>query len=203
MIGVVDYGVGNVKAFVNIYKRLNIKCQIVNCEKELHSVEKLILPGVGSFDYAMSKLNSSGLKESIIELVMNDKVPILGVCVGMQMLLNSSEEGELEGLGWISGVVKKFIVNDLHKLPLPHMGWNVVSKMSNHQILSNLETQARFYFLHSYYADCDDQQNVLAMANYQDDYACIVNKENIYGMQCHPEKSHHNGVQFLKNFGEL
>ncbi|WP_440682506.1 imidazole glycerol phosphate synthase subunit HisH [Cysteiniphilum halobium] len=203
MIGVVDYGVGNVKAFVNIYKRLNIKCQIVNCEKGLHSVEKLILPGVGSFDYAMSKLNSSGLKESIIELVMNDKVPILGVCVGMQMLLNSSEEGELDGFGWIDGVVKKFIVNDSNKLPLPHMGWNVVSKVSNHRILSSLESQARFYFLHSYYADCDDQENVLAMANYQDDYACIVNKENIYGMQCHPEKSHHNGVQFLKNFGEL
>jgi glutamine amidotransferase len=180
-----------------------MECQTIHCGDELKVVDKIILPGVGSFDYAMSKLNNSGMKDQLTKLVLDNKIPVLGVCVGMQMLLNKSEEGKLNGLGWIDGVVKKFVLSDQNTTPMPHMGWNAISKIKDHRIMTNLDNQSRFYFLHSYYVDCKDGNNVLAAAHYQNDYACIINKDNIYGMQCHPEKSHHNGIQFLKNFGEL
>lgn len=206
MISIVDYGLGNIRAFSNVYKRLNIAhCFASNPEQLLHS-EKIILPGVGAFDHAMRKLNSSGLRDTLDELVLARKVPVLGICVGMQMMSDSSEEGVSEGLGWIKGTVRRFnYFNDQssNKYPLPHMGWNNISSVKDSSLIYNLDEQKRFYFLHSYYFECYDQQNIIATANYGFDYSCVVNKENVYGIQCHPEKSHHNGVTLLKNFAEL
>ena len=203
MIGIIDYGVGNIKAFVNIYKNFDMPYKIVKNISEFENVTKLILPGVGSFDHAMTSLQNSGMREKLDELVLNDKMPLIGICVGMQMLAKSSEEGELSGLGWIDGVVKKFDKSKINNRPLPHMGWNTLNIKRNNKIFENLEENPRYYFLHSYYFECNNKEDVIATATYEDKFDCMINYRNIYGIQCHPEKSHHNGMQLLKNFGEL
>jgi len=203
MIGIIDYGVGNIKAFANIYNKLNIPYKIVNKIEDFNEVSKLILPGVGSFDHAMESLQNSGMREKLDELVLEKKLPIIGICVGMQMLAKSSEEGSLKGLNWINGVVKKFDKSKINNGPLPHMGWNTLNIKKENQIFNNLEKDPRFYFLHSYYFECNNTEDLIATATYGEEFKCMINHENIYGIQCHPEKSHHNGIQLLKNFGEL
>ena len=203
MIGIIDYGVGNIKAFANIYKNFAMPYKIVKSIADLDEVSKLILPGVGSFDHAMQSLKNSGMREKLDELVLEKKLPVIGICVGMQMLAKGSDEGSLSGLGWINGVVKKFDKTKIVDAPLPHMGWNNLNIQSSTKLVHNLEVDPRFYFLHSYYFQCNDKNDVVATANYGEEFECIVNHENIYGIQCHPEKSHHNGMQLLKNFGEL
>ncbi|WP_151944644.1 imidazole glycerol phosphate synthase subunit HisH [Aliarcobacter butzleri] len=203
MIGIIDYGVGNIKAFANIYKSFNISFKIVRNISELDNVSKLILPGVGSFDHAMTSLQNSGMKDKLDDLVLEKKLPIIGICVGMQMLAKSSDEGVLEGLGWINGVVKKFDKSKIKNAPLPHMGWNTLNIEKQNKIFDNIEEDPRYYFLHSYYFECNNKEDVIATATYGERFECMVNHENIYGIQCHPEKSHHNGIQLLKNFGEL
>lgn len=203
MIAIIDYGVGNIKAFANVYKRLNLDYKIVSTVEQFSDLTKIILPGVGSFDHAMSKLQDSGMRESLDYFVLEKKIPVLGICVGMQMLANSSEEGTLPGLGWISGTVKKFKFDHLNPMPLPHMGWNQVRFKKKNQLFNELEIDARFYFLHSYYFECDEPENVIGASEYGFNFDSIVNKDNIYGIQCHPEKSHGNGMIILKNFGAL
>lgn len=204
MIGIVDYGLGNIKAFTNIYKRLNAPCKKVSKLSDLMDVTKLILPGVGSFDYAMKQLKKSELKKAVEDLVLNKKLPILGVCVGMQMLARSSEEGCFPGLGWIDGIVKKLNSTCFNKdRPLPHMGWNSVQVTKNNGLFNNMTHELKFYFLHSYYFDCNNKEDITAIAKYGDSFACAINHDNIYGVQCHPEKSHHDGIMLLKNFWEL
>lgn len=203
MIGIIDYGVGNIKAFANIYKNFDIPFKIVKTVDDFEGVTKLILPGVGSFDHAMTSLQNSGMKDMLDELVLIKKLPVIGICVGMQMLAKSSDEGELSGLGWIDGFVKKFDKSKIINGPLPHMGWNSLNIKEEKTILSGLEKNPRFYFLHSYYFECTDKNDVLATATYGDEFDCVINHENIYGIQCHPEKSHHNGIKLLKNFGKL
>ncbi|MFV7790552.1 imidazole glycerol phosphate synthase subunit HisH [Aliarcobacter lanthieri] len=203
MIGIVDYGVGNIKAFANIYKNINIPFKIVKDISELENITKLILPGVGSFDHAMTSLQNSGMKEKLDELVLEKKIPVIGICVGMQMLAKSSDEGILNGLGWIDGVVKKFDKSKINNAPLPHMGWNTLNIEKKNKIFENLDENPRYYFLHSYYFECTNREDVIATANYGEEFDCIINHKNIYGIQCHPEKSHNNGIQLLKNFGEL
>lgn len=203
MIGIIDYGVGNIKAFANIYKNFDIPFKIVKTVDDFEGVTKLILPGVGSFDHAMASLQNSGMKDMLDELVLIKKLPVIGICVGMQMLAKSSDEGELSGLGWIDGFVKKFDKSKIINGPLPHMGWNSLNIKEEKIILSGLEKKPRFYFLHSYYFECTDKNDVLATATYGDEFDCVINHENIYGIQCHPEKSHHNGIKLLKNFGKL
>ncbi|WP_442496472.1 imidazole glycerol phosphate synthase subunit HisH [Leptospira interrogans] len=204
MIGILDYGVGNLKAFANILKGLNFNHQIVKTEQELKSCTKIILPGVGSFDSVMDKLTESGIKDVLTDLVMTKKIPVLGVCVGMQILALSSEEGIKSGLGWIRGRVKKFNFDRSDSfLTIPQIGWNEVSSIREKIRLLNLEKNPRFYFLHSYYMECEEDNDVIAMADYGGDFACAVNRENIYGTQFHPEKSHHNGVALLRNFASL
>lgn len=206
MIVIVDYGLGNIKAFANVYKRLNINAVYASTPEQLERATKIILPGVGAFDHAMRMLNESGLRECLDMLVLEKKIPIIGICVGMQMMANQSEEGVSDGLGWIDGTVKRFsyeceIISRQH--PLPHMGWNNINSLRNSALVENLDELKRFYFLHSYYFECNNADDVVATANYGFDYACIVNHGNVYGIQCHPEKSHHNGVALLKNFAEL
>jgi len=204
MIAIINYGVGNIKAFTNIYKQLGLDVKIVSKASDLNGATKLILPGVGHFDYAMQRFTDSGMRDAAHEMVVSGKIPVIGICVGMQMLANSSEEGKLPGLGWMDATVRKFDASKLHqKTRLPHMGWNDVKVEKKNKLLVGLEKDARFYFLHSYYFECNKLVDSIASANYGIDFSCIVNHDNIYGVQCHPEKSHHFGIQLLKNFATI
>jgi glutamine amidotransferase len=204
MITIINYGLGNVQAFANLYKRLNIPAVIATGASDLDGATKLILPGVGAFDHAMELLDASGMRGKIDDLVLNENVPVLGVCVGMQILAGSSDEGKLPGLGWIEGRVRRF---DEKTLPqpsrLPHMGWNDVVPNGDAKLFSGLEQDSRFYFLHSYYFDCASNDHVLATSEYGIAFGCAVHSNNIYGVQFHPEKSHDYGTRLLKNFAEL
>ena len=203
MIKIVDYGLGNIQAFLNIYKSLNIPAMPAKKCNDLKEATHLILPGVGSFDQAMLLLENSGMRSMLDDLVLNKKLPILGVCVGMQMLGNNSEEGNLSGLGWISGGVKKIKFNDSGKMqPLPHMGWNDISIIDNN-LFFDLGDSPLFYFLHSYYFQCVDNSCEIASVSYGSHMSCAINKDNIYGVQFHPEKSHHYGIKLLKNFSNI
>jgi len=204
MIAIVDYGMGNLKAFSNIYRRLQIDYKIVSTIDELRKADGIILPGVGAFDHAMSRLNDSGLREVLDDCVLREKIPVIGICVGMQMLAKSSDEGVLPGLAWVNGVVRKMTLPDDQKeLPLPHMGWNEVNQRLSHPLLDGIQQDGTFYFLHSYYFECDNSEDMIASTHYGEDFACIVHSQNVFGIQCHPEKSHHNGVSLLENFANL
>ena len=199
MILIIDYGLGNLMAFANIYKKLNIPIKVVSTKKELIGAEKIILPGVGSFDWAMKKLENSGMIDEINNLVIEEKIPVLGICVGMQIMAKASEEGRSSGLGWIDAEVKKFDNHD--DLPLPHMGWNSVSPIKQDcPLFLELHNQAQFYFLHSYYCLESKHNQILSQTNYNGLFTSAIGAGNIYGVQFHPEKSHHWGVQLLKNF---
>lgn len=204
MISIIDYGLGNIFAFANIYKQLNIPVSIVSTAKELQNAEKIILPGVGSFDWAMSKLNNSGMRELLDELVMVKKVPVIGICVGMQMMARRSEEGKSNGLGWLDAEVKRFDESHFtQSTHLPHMGWNDVIPLVDHQLFSGLEEKASFYFLHSYYFSAGDSSQILTQTDYNGLFTSSIYSDNIFGMQFHPEKSHHCGISLLKNFAEI
>lgn len=203
MIALVDYGVGNLKAITNIYGRLNIPVSLASSPVELRKAERIILPGVGAFDWAMQLLASSGMRECLDDLVMVQKRPVLGICVGMQMMARSSDEGRMSGLGWIDAEVRRF---DDSAFPpgarLPHMGWNDVVPVDSGCLFSGI-SDPRFYFLHSYYFSPNNPADVLAKTDYNGVFTSCVRKENVFGAQFHPEKSHHWGVQLLKNFAEL
>jgi imidazole glycerol-phosphate synthase subunit HisH len=204
MITIVDYGLGNVAAFATVYNKANVKVAIAKTADELKSASKLILPGVGHFDHAMRLLQQSGMREPLDEMVLGDRVPVIGVCVGMQMLARSSDEGELPGLGWIDATVRSFKSHEeTRNMSIPHMGWNDVKPLSGSPLFAELEADARFYFLHSYFMSCDRTEDVLAVCNYGSDFACAVQSSNIYGVQFHPEKSHHFGDRLLRNFAGL
>lgn len=204
MIAIIDYGVGNINAFSNIYKKLNLNYIVASQTEHLIGISKIILPGVGAFDHAMTKFLESEMKPALDELVLYKKVPVLGICVGMQMLAQSSEEGLLPGLGWIDGTVKKLTSSSTNdSIRLPHMGWNKVLLKKEHALFKDLDQEARFYFLHSYYFECTDPAHILATSEYGASFASVIHKNNIFGIQCHPEKSHDNGITYLKNFGEL
>ena len=204
MISIIDYGLGNILAFVNIYKRLNIPVSVVTTPGQLLHAKKIVLPGVGSFDWAMSRLNQSGLREVLDTLVLQKQIPVIGVCVGMQMMANRSEEGESEGLGWIDADVKRFDVTRFTQTTnLPHMGWNDVVPVKESPLFAGLECDARFYFLHSYYFAHNEEEHVLAQTDYSGLFTSAAHRENVYGVQFHPEKSHHCGVRLLKNFSKL
>jgi imidazole glycerol-phosphate synthase subunit HisH len=204
MIAIINYGLGNIKAFGNIYHKLGIPFSIATQGDDLRGATKIILPGVGDFDWAMDRLEKSGMRQPLDALVLEQKVPVLGICVGMQILAKSSEEGVLPGLGWIDAEVKKFDTSGFkQKTKIPHMGWNDVKPIKNNGLFNGLETNALFYFLHSYYFDCHQQEDTLAVADYGQQFACAANHNNIYGVQFHPEKSHHYGIQLLKNFANL
>jgi glutamine amidotransferase len=204
MITIIDYGVGNINAFVNVYKRVNIPTKIAKTAQDLEGAKKLILPGVGHFDHAMSELIKSGMREKLDELVLENKVPIIGICVGMQMMGNSSDEGKLEGLKWIDASIKKFDETKIQQVTrLPHMGWNDVNPVISNPLFEGLEKDALFYFLHSYFFECKNTDDILAISEYGGQFTCAANHENVYGIQFHPEKSHHYGETLLHNFAKL
>ena len=203
MIGVLNYGLGNVSAFVNIFKKLGVGCKLITNRSDLSGIDRLILPGVGAFDYAIQCFSDSGLREEVDRLVLVEKVPILGVCVGLQMMASSSDEGVLCGLGWIDATVVKFDLDSLPAgSPLPHMGWNNLEVVKEDPLVAGL-SDSKFYYLHSFYMVPKNQEQIIGSAFYGEKFCSVVRNENIYGMQCHPEKSHSFGVRFLKNFAEI
>ncbi len=204
MIHIVDYGLGNVQAFVNMFKRLGYEVVRSRTATDLSGATKIILPGVGAFDHAMELLNDSGMRPALDELVTHKKVPVLGICVGMQILANGSEEGHVEGLGWVPGRVRSFrSVEKAAELPLPHMGWNDVQPTHKSALFKGLESDAKFYFLHSFFFEVNDAVHTSATVFYGLDFSCAVSNGNVFGVQFHPEKSHHFGTLLLKNFAEL
>lgn len=204
MITIVDYGLGNVLAFQNVYKRLGIPCSVAREADDVAGATRIILPGVGAFDQAMDLFEKSGLRGPVEELVLGRGLPLLGVCVGMQMLADSSEEGSRRGLGWVPGHVQKFSApSTIEPLQLPHMGWNDVDVQAENGLLPPLEGGWKFYFLHSYHFVPRDLSSTVATTTYAAPFACVVRKDRIFGVQFHPEKSHHYGLALLKNFAEL
>jgi glutamine amidotransferase len=202
MIAIVDYGLGNVKAFANIFAELNLTHVIARQPADLAQATHAILPGVGAFDQAMQRLQRSGLRETLDDMVVGRKLPVLGVCVGMQILMGSSEEGKEDGLGWLAGDVVRFRAPERAQLYVPHIGWNTIAPAREHPLFAGLDQQAGFYFLHSYQVR-SSEQDTLATTEYGGAFASAAGRDNILGVQFHPEKSHGNGIQLLRNFAEL
>ena len=209
MIGIVDYGLGNIRAFLNIYRILNIPVKIASTPELLEDCSKIILPGVGSFDWAINKLNKSGLRPTLEKLVLVNHIPVLGICVGMQIMAQESDEGVLPGLGWIEGKVKKLTTNkqlsekdNSRNLILPHMGWNNLKAQYNSNLLLDIKDDY-FYFIHSYYFHLNKEEMCLSKSNYNIDFSSAINTNNIYAVQFHPEKSHMAGIKLLKNFSQI
>lgn len=207
MITIVDYGLGNVQAVANIYQRLNLPVRIASTSAQLADAAKLILPGVGAFDYAMTRLNASGMRATLDQLVLERGSAVLGICVGMQMMAKRSDEGSLDGLGWIDADVRKFVApapgKEQGRFELPHMGWNDVLPVHGDGLFRGMQRDARFYFLHSYYFAPRRPADVLAETDYHGRFVCAARAGQVFGVQFHPEKSHGWGIQLLKNFAEL
>ncbi|MCD9616545.1 imidazole glycerol phosphate synthase subunit HisH [Chryseobacterium gleum] len=204
MITIIDYGVGNINAFVNVYKRVDVPVKIARTKEDLEGAQKLILPGVGHFDHAMTQLNNSGMREKLDDLVLNQKVPVIGICVGMQMMANKSDEGIMEGLKWIDATVKKFDETKIQQVTrLPHMGWNDVKPVKDVGLFEGLQDNSIFYFLHTYYFECNNSEDIMAVTEYGGEFASAAHHENKFGIQFHPEKSHHYGEILLHNFAKL
>jgi len=201
MISILNYGLGNIKAFENIYNSNSINNKVVSSRRELENCEKLIIPGVGAFDKAMEILENKEFIDPLNYLALEKKIPILGICVGMQIMAEKSEEGRNEGFGWIKSKVKKFD-NKIDYLPVPHMGWNNILNSKTNPLTEGINKKY-FYFLHSYYFQCEDENNSISSTNYSKSFTSVVFKENIYGVQFHPEKSHDQGTKLLINFSKL
>lgn len=201
MLCIVDYGVGNLASIKNMLKKIGVDAEISGNDIDINAADKLILPGVGAFDTCVEKLQQSGLQELLNRRALSDKIPVLGICVGMQLLLSGSEEGTLPGLGWISGKNVKF---NQEKMPagmkIPHMGWTDVIAAKSSRLLDPLYDEPRYYFVHSYHAQLERESDALLYAEYGYNYVAALEKENILGVQFHPEKSHKFGMQLLENF---
>jgi glutamine amidotransferase len=204
MFVIIDYGMGNLRSVEKAFKRLGAEVEISSNIETIASAQKLILPGVGYFKTGMQNLYERGLVEVLNQRVLKDKVPILGICLGMQLFTSHSEEGNAEGLGWIDAQTVKFNFSDTQNnlLKVPHIGWNSISWNVSHPLLDNIEQNEHFYFVHSYYVKASNSKNVLCSTEYGISFHSSLVKENILGVQFHPEKSHNSGMQLLKNFIE-
>lgn len=201
MIVIVDYGMGNLGSMVNLFKKIRVEAMISCDPATIERADKLVLPGVGAFDSGMRNLESRGLVPVLNRRVVEEKVPILGVCLGMQLLCKKSEEGKLPGLAWLDAETIRFNFEDSKsQLKIPHMGWNSVGICQTNSLFGGLEAVNRFYFVHSYHVVCHNPADVLATAHHGYDFTAAFSHENIYGVQFHPEKSHRFGMALLKNF---
>ncbi len=204
MITLVDYKIGNLLSIANMIKKIGEQCIISHNIDDINDADKLILPGVGAFDHGMENLKNCNLIDVLTDKVIEKKTPILGICLGMQLMTISSEEGNKKGLGWIQANTIKFEFNDLHeKLNIPHMGWNTLIIKRNSKLFENLSEASRFYYVHSYYVKCDNENDELTTTNYGINFCSSFNNKNIFGVQFHPEKSHKFGMQIFKNFISL
>lgn len=203
-IVIVDYRMGNVGSILNMLKRVGVPATLSSDPQAILGASKLILPGVGAFDAGMANLAQAGMVEPLRQRVLEDGVPILGICLGAQLLFEGSEEGVLPGLGWIRGKVTRFDFSQAgRKLKVPHMGWNVVSPRRQDGLFAGAEGEQRFYFVHSYYMSCAEPSDVLSVTPYGSDFVSSVERGNVYGVQFHPEKSHKFGMRLLSNFAQL
>lgn len=201
MITIIDYGVGNLGSIKNMFKKLGQACEISSDINKLKVADKLILPGVGSFDYGMSKLHEYGFVDILNEKVLVEKVPILGICLGVQLMTKSSKEGVLPGLGWFEAETIPFEFSGHEKkLVIPHMGWNNASPAKESKMLYDLEDFPRYYFVHTYHLNPKNNEDVLLISKYGYNFASALERENIIGVQFHPEKSHKYGMKLLNNF---
>ena len=200
-VTIVDYGMGNLGSIQNMFKRIGVRASITSSPAELARAAKILLPGVGAFDGAMEKIDSSGLREVLDEKALRERVPVLGICLGMQLLTRASDEGDLPGLGWIDATTRRF--PNQQDLKIPHMGWNVVSPQRPHPLTEGLPAQSRFYFVHSYYVSVADERDSLLKTHYGVTFDSAIGHANICGAQFHPEKSHRFGMQLLTNFARL
>lgn len=201
-IAIVDFGMGNLRSVVKKLTRLNYKPIVSSNPLEIAKCDKLLLPGVGHFGRGMENLFQLGLVETILEMVVVKKCPILGICLGMQMLTNFSEEGSVKGLGLISANTRKFSFSS-NKIKVPHIGWNNIMIKKSHPILDGISENELFYFVHSYFVKCDLEHNEIAQTSYGVEFSSIIAEGNIIGVQFHPEKSHDWGEKLMKNFCEL
>jgi len=203
LIVIVDYGMGNLGSLRNMLKKIGRDSAVSQDPEVIAQAERLILPGVGSFDHAMSNIRSLGILPALNESVLTRKVPILGVCLGMQIMTGGSEEGALPGLGWIDAETVRFRFDaSLRQLKVPHMGWNTVRVRGASPLFEEMETGSRFYFVHSYHVRCRVESDVLATTDHGGDFVSAFARANIAGVQFHPEKSHRFGMRLLKNFVE-
>jgi imidazole glycerol-phosphate synthase subunit HisH len=202
MIGIVDYGMSNVGSLINMIERLGGITTIITGPEDLKNADRLILPGVGSFDKGITRLRECNLWESLNYKVLVEKTPILCICLGMQLITKGSEEGVLDGLGWIDGECLRFSFDD-KAIKIPHMGWNSVEFKKDSILKSFIPENPRFYFVHSYYVKCNQQSDVLSITHYDLDFISMIEKDNIYATQFHPEKSHKYGMGLIKSFIEL
>lgn len=201
MIHIVDYGLGNLASIRNMLHRIRIRSEITDDPKAVRTADRLILPGVGAFQRGMENIRSRGLFDALGEAVVARRVPILGICLGMQLLTRHSEEGDADGLGWIEADTVRFRLEDVDaSLKVPHMGWRDVRATQSEPLFEGYERQPRFYFVHSYHVVCDEAADVAATAHYGHDVVCAVQRGNVLGVQFHPEKSHAFGMQMLRNF---
>ncbi len=203
MIVIVDYGMGNLGSVLKALKRLNIESKISTNADDIEKASKLILPGVGQFANGILRLKELGYIEILNKKVLKDKTPILGICLGMQLFAKSSEEGNVDGLGWINAEVVRFRIEDKYKWKVPHMGWNSISIEKDCNILNGVSQDELFYFVHSYHIKCNDNTDILTSTDYSYRFTSAVQKDNIFGTQFHPEKSHDQGMQILANFAKL
>lgn len=202
MITIINYGMGNIASIVNMLNYIGVKTVVSSDPDIINQAQRIILPGVGSFDQAITNIsNIDGLKEVLDHKAKIQKIPVLGICLGMQLLTNYSEEGKLKGFQWISAITKKFHFSQ--NLKIPHMGWNSVSISKEDEILKGLSQNKKYYFVHSYYVEVIHRRNSLMKSNYGIKFDSGINEENIYGFQFHPEKSHRYGLELLSNFSKL
>lgn len=200
MITIVNYGMGNLGSVLNMLKRVGVSAKITDNLKEIEKAEKILLPGVGAFDAAMERLTNTELRKILDYKAKGEKVPVLGICLGMQLLTNGSEEGQLPGLGWIPSYTYRFPASELK---VPHMGWNLVQKNGDSPLTESFEEDYRFYFVHSYYVKTEDEKKSILQTTYGLTFDSAIQKDNIFGAQFHPEKSHRFGMQLFKNFAKI
>lgn len=203
MIAIVDYRTGNLGSIQNMLRKLRFESVVTSDKEEIANAAKLILPGVGAFDKGMDNLIGLGLMEILNKKVISDKVPVLGICLGMQLMTKGSEEGLREGLGWFDADTIRFKFRDSDTYKVPHMGWNFVNRKKESRLFSNMHPDPRFYFVHSFYVHTNDPSDSVTSTTYGIEFTSSFEKGNIYGVQFHPEKSHKFGMQILKNFAEL
>lgn len=203
MITIIDYGMGNLGSIYNMFKKIGVESKITSDIEEIKNAQKILLPGVGAFNNAMIRINESGFQDILTKKALIEKIPVLGICLGMQLLTDGSEEGDLPGLGLIPAKTIRFNFSNKEDLKIPHMGWNSVYESNSSYLTKDLPEEPRFYFVHSYYVKAENGKNSILRTNYGIEFDSAIQKDNIFGVQFHPEKSHKFGMKLLENFTKL